>query len=144
MIKEFKGKYRWLSNFYPCSILHKGMMFKSVEHAYQASKSNKTTWINFCLHTEEPGKVKTESNNLDYDKELWKAHSLQTMELLLTQKFNMEPFRSLLLDTDEEELQEGNTWHDTFWGVDLKTGQGQNHLGKLIMLIRDRLMGKVF
>jgi hypothetical protein len=144
MIKEFKGKYQWLSNFYPCSILYHGRMFRSVEHAYQSAKSDNTFWINFCLRTEDPGKVKTKSNNLEYDKELWKTKSLKVMERLLTQKFNMEPFRSLLLDTDNEELQEGNTWHDTFWGVDLKTGQGQNHLGKLIMLIRDRLLGKVW
>jgi predicted NAD-dependent protein-ADP-ribosyltransferase YbiA (DUF1768 family) len=29
-----------------------------------------------------------------------------------------------------------NTWSDTFWGVDLKTGKGDNNLGKLIMKIR--------
>ena len=144
MIPEFKGKYRWLSNFYPCSILYHGNMFRSVEHAYQSAKSSNPMWINFCLNTEDPGIVKTKSNTLEYDKEIWKTKSLKIMELLLTQKFNMEPFRSLLLDTVEEELQEGNTWHDTFWGVDIKTGHGQNHLGKSIMLIRDRLNGKVW
>ena len=27
----------------------------------------------------------------------------------------------------------------TFWGVDIKTRQGENHLGKLIMKIRKQL-----
>ena len=36
-------------------------------------------------------------------------------------------------------LEEGNTWHDTFWGVDAKTGEGQNHLGKILMKIREEL-----
>lgn len=144
MITEFKGKYRWLSNFYPCEIIYEGNIFKSVEHAYQSAKSNDPSWINFCLNTDKPGKVKTESNKLDYDRELWKIKSLKIMEYCLNQKFNMEPFRSLLLDTGNEGLQEGNNWGDTFWGVDLKTGKGHNHLGKLITLIRDQLNGKVF
>ena len=36
----------------------------------------------------------------------------------------------------DAELIEGNTWHDTFWGVDLKTGEGENHLGKILMALR--------
>ena len=31
---------------------------------------------------------------------------------------------------------EGNTWHDVYWGVDLCTGEGENHLGKILMAQR--------
>lgn len=31
---------------------------------------------------------------------------------------------------------EGNTWHDVYWGVDLCTGEGENHLGKILMTQR--------
>ena len=36
-------------------------------------------------------------------------------------------------------LEEGNTWHDTCWGVDAKTGEGQNHLGRILMKVRGEL-----
>ena len=35
----------------------------------------------------------------------------------------------------EGEIVEENTWGDTFWGV--CKGVGENHLGKLLMEIRD-------
>jgi len=38
-ITEFKGKYRFLSNSYPCLIVCKHGSYSSVEHAYQATKS---------------------------------------------------------------------------------------------------------
>ena len=144
MIPEFKNEYRWLSNFYPCEINVNGQRFRTVEHAYQSYKSDDPNWKKFCFETKSPGKVKIESHNLEYDKNLWVKKSLKIMEECLTQKYNQEPFRSLLLDTGEEYLQEGNDWDDTFWGVDIKTRIGKNNLGRLIMLIRDRLTGKVW
>ena len=38
-------------------------------------------------------------------------------------------------------LEEGNTWHDTFWGVDARTREGRNHLGRILMRIRKELQG---
>ena len=38
MIKEFKGDYRWLSNFTPCKIELDGFIYPSVEHAYMSAK----------------------------------------------------------------------------------------------------------
>ena len=40
-------------------------------------------------------------------------------------------------DTNNEELIEGNTWNDTYWGV--CNGRGQNHLGKILMKVRSLL-----
>ena len=143
MIKEFKDNYRWLSNFYPCKIVWYGKMFLSVENAYQASKCDDKRWIEFC-QTFPPGIVKTATKELNYDKNDWDKRKLKIMEICLSQKFNQEPFKSMLLITGNEELQEGNNWGDEFWGVNLKTGKGKNHLGKLIMLIRDQLNGIKF
>ena len=49
------------------------------------------------------------------------------------------PYRTLLLETGNEYIQEGNWWNDTFWGFCLKTNTGENKLGKLIMKIRNEL-----
>ena len=42
MIKEFKGEYRFLSNFWPCMVKVDGIVYPTSEHAYQASKTNNT------------------------------------------------------------------------------------------------------
>lgn len=34
-------------------------------------------------------------------------------------------------------LVEGNSFGDTFWGVDARTGKGENHLGKILMKVRE-------
>ena len=36
-------------------------------------------------------------------------------------------------------LIEGNNWHETFWGVDSETGEGQNNFGKILMELREEL-----
>jgi predicted NAD-dependent protein-ADP-ribosyltransferase YbiA (DUF1768 family) len=57
---------------------------------------------------------------------------------LLRQKFSQPDLRKKLLDTDENELIEGNPWGDKVWGCVLYKGEwiGKNHLGKLLMQVR--------
>ena len=47
----------------------------------------------------------------------------------------------MLLATGEEYLVEGNTWGDKYWGV--CGGIGLNHLGKLLMQVRDELESSI-
>ena len=57
---------------------------------------------------------------------------------IVLSKFASNPvLKNLLLDTNNEELIEGNTWNDTYWGV--CNGEGQNHLGKILMKVRSLL-----
>lgn len=42
-----------------------------------------------------------------------------------------------LATSGNEELVEGNNWNDTYWGV--CKGVGENHLGKILIRIRDGL-----
>lgn len=39
MINKFRGKYRFLSNFYPCHIQCKGQSWKTAEHLFQGMKT---------------------------------------------------------------------------------------------------------
>ena len=41
-----------------------------------------------------------------------------------------------------EELVEGNTWGDSYWGYDLEKNEGKNILGKLLMQVRKDLSEK--
>ena len=137
---RFKEDYRWLSNFVPVEVEYEEMKYPSVEHAYQAAKSKDVTWREFCAMEESPGKVKRGSRRIEQRAD-WEQIRVEVMRNLLEQKFSQEPYKSLLLETGNTYLIEGNTWDDTFWGVDLRTGEGYNVLGNLIMEIRRTLMG---
>ena len=63
------------------------------------------------------------------------------LEALRT-KFSIKGLKEKLLATGDEELVEGNFWHDNFWGVCScsKCGnKGQNKLGKLLMQVREEI-----
>lgn len=65
---------------------------------------------------------------------------INIMRLSLQCKFNDPKLKSRLLDTGTQELVNYNFWNDTFWGV--CNGVGKNHLGKLLMEIRESLKPK--
>ena len=46
-ILAFEGEYSWLSNFWPVEVVLDGMVFPSVEHAYQAAKADPSQWVVF-------------------------------------------------------------------------------------------------
>ncbi len=56
---------------------------------------------------------------------------------LLTLKFKDPYLRDKLLRTGEARLIEGNWWKDRFWGQ--VNGVGENHLGRLLTLVRYHL-----
>ena len=69
----------------------------------------------------------------------WETIKLGVMEQLLRQKFTTHAaLQDQLKSTRPHSLVEDNTWGDTFWGV--CKGQGANHLGRLLMSIRDELI----
>jgi len=135
MIQAFTGPYSNFSNFAPCKIELWGLFYPSVEHAYQSAKSDGAEWKVFCQNTDNAGKVKRASHSVQLVAN-WEELKVQLMRYLVWQKFNQEPFKTLLLSTGNEYIQEGNWWNDTFWGVNLKTGMGKNVLGNILMEIR--------
>lgn len=138
MIKCFEKEYRWLSNMYPCKIVLRGIEYRTVEHAYQSEKNDSKDWKRFCSLSKNPRFVKIKSKEVKL-VENWDEKRLIVMKFCIDQKFSKEPFRRLLLNTGDQEIQEGNDWGDTFWGVDKKSGVGQNNLGKIIMEKRKNL-----
>ena len=58
-------------------------------------------------------------------------------------KFSDPILKEKLLATGNEKLEEGNWWHDNFWGncycPKCKNIEGVNKLGKLLMLLRKEL-----
>ena len=135
-ILEFQGNYRWLSNFYPCRIEYFGYVYKSVEHSYQAQKSNSQEWKTYCEKENNPALVRKKSRNIMII-ENWDDLKYKIMNDLLELKFSQPAFKIWLKNTGNSIIEEGNYWGDVYWGIDMKSGKGYNHLGKLIMSIRD-------
>ena len=72
----------------------------------------------------------------------WEQVKVGIMEEIVRAKFTQNPeLAARLMATGEKILVEGNTWGDTCWGVDLRTGQGENHLGRILMKVREELAG---
>lgn len=139
-IKEFRDQYFFLSNFYEAPVEYGGLIYQSNEAAFQAQK---------CLTQEErarfvalsPSKAKSLGRRVQLRPD-WEQVKLGIMEDIVRAKFTQnEDLRRLLLDTGSAELEEGNTWNDSFWGVSLRNGQGRNHLGKILMQVRKELQG---
>ena len=135
VIAGFRGDYRWLSNFERCDILYKGIMYKSSEAAYQAQKTTniKARYIFSKLDARES---KTLSRIIHIRPD-WDDVKLEIMEDICRIKFNLPQFKPRLASTGNMEIIESNYWGDTFWGV--CDGEGENHLGKIIMKIREEI-----
>lgn len=137
-ITEFRGEFSWLSNFFPIKIEYDEIVYPSVENAYQAGKlinrKDREMFINIT-----PGQAKKLWRNYP-TYNLTEEFRLNLMYQLLSIKFNQEPFKSLLIATDNCNIIEKNYWGDMFFGYCLKTNQGKNHLGQMIMNIREKLL----
>lgn len=136
-IDSFQGTYRFLSNFWPASVEFEGMKYPSVEHAYQAAKTFDIILRDKIRHTPSPGATKRLAHTFELRPD-WEDIKLMVMLDLLRQKFQHLALQELLLDTENQELVEGNTWGDTFWGVCGERG-GYNHLGNLLMQVRKEI-----
>lgn len=140
-IKEFRGDYFFLSNFYPATVRLDGRTYASVEHAFQAAKT-----LDYFRRQIFRDSTTTAAGAKRLGRKLpirpdWEVVKLDVMLQLVRQKFNRHKYiRNLLLNTGDSELIEGNWWGDTFWGV--CRGKGKNWLGKLLMQVRKELGGQ--
>lgn len=135
-IEEFSGDFRFLSNFSPSEVEFDGHSYKSVEHAYQAAKTLDEDIRKSIREAETAGKAKKIGKKVPLRSD-WNDVKIDIMESLLRKKFSKLLFKQLLKNTGDAELIEGNTWGDEFWGV--YNNYGHNHLGKLLMKIRNEL-----
>jgi len=137
MIDNFHEEYSFLSNFYPSEVKFDRVVYPTVEHAYQAAKTINITEQNIILKQETPGRAKRAGQNVHL-REDWDYIRFAVMEDLVRQKFkNHVELKNKLIETNSNELVEGNTWGDTYWGV--CRGVGENNLGLILMKVREEL-----
>ena len=141
MIKNFEGEYAFLSNFYFSPMIIDNVVYTTNEHFFQAMKSLNPKERQAIVLAPTPGKAKCLGRKVSLRKD-WEDIKEEVMLTGLRHKFSNPELRKKLLTTGNEELIEGTTWHDNYWGIcDCETcgGQGKNRLGKLLMQVREEL-----
>ena len=136
-ISAFVGRWEALANWFPCTVMHDGVQYASVEHAFQAAKAGS--------ENAEAAKAIREAANPKLAHELgrnlplpgdWERRKRPLMHKLLRDKFRRDAaLHERLLRTESKNLIAGNDWGEASWGV--SGGRGANELGKLLMALRD-------
>jgi N-glycosidase YbiA len=114
-----------------------GYKWKTAEHAYQAMKfQNEDFWNEMAYGNLSAGEAKKIGAGLTLS-DWWSDNKLHIMRNIVTRKFeDNDDLMEMLMETKGCELIEGNTWGDVYWGQS-PLGHGKNHLGKILMAIRD-------
>lgn len=137
-IKEFRGKYFFLSNFFEDKegFTYDGIHYTNSECAFQSAKVKDLEKRERLFKGLRPSQSKRKGRNVQL-RHNWDRIRDQIMFDVLYQKFSRPDMKKKLLATGEALLKEGNTWGDTYWGV--CRGKGRNMLGKTLMQIRETL-----
>lgn len=136
-IAIFKGKYAFLSNSYPCQVVGAdGLLYPSVENAYQASKTE--DWVLKMPYTQTvPPNLAAQLGQSFKPSVEWTANRLSTMTAIVQDKFSRNSeLKTKLLNTGDRYI-EYVTETDAYWGT--VKGKGENNLGKILMDVRESL-----
>ena len=132
-IKGFFGDYRFLSNFHQCPVYFDGVMYPSTENAFMAAKTLDPQGREQFRYI-EPKEAKALGRQIQL-REDWELVKYDVMASVTFDKYyRNKNVREKLIATGNAYLEETNHWNDRIWGV--CEGEGQNHLGKILMNVR--------
>lgn len=143
-IAEYQLNVFPLDNFAPFGLTMDDEYFQTSEHAFQYLKfvdTNKEVAENikksFSPNDARDIAHENKAGRLDN----WSDIKYEKMEEVLKLKVEQNPIvKECLLNTKDYLIAECCIDEDTDWGVD-NNNQGENHLGKIWMKIRDELRG---
>lgn len=141
MVNRFRDEYWALSNFYEHPIKFRGITYRNAEACFQAQKCStdeeKMMFVNLTGAEAKKLGRKVKINTAE-----WESIKLGLMLSIIQAKYEQcKPFRATLAYC-EGGIYEGNDHGDTYWGIDAKTGKGDNHLGRIMMYVRDMYIGR--
>ena len=147
-ILSFTGDYFFLSNYSPYGFIAENEnYFPTSEHYYHFRKADVSVKENRpileeIMKTKDPHNAKKLGRALTMRKD-WDAFRHIIMFVGNKYKFDQNPdIRNKLIKLNNCVLIEGNTWNDTYWGVNISNGEGHNYLGKTLMELRDYYISK--
>lgn len=139
-ITLFRGSNWYLSNLSDSRLLYKGILYATAEGAYQAQKSELYyIQLQFANLSGIDAKRKGKTIKIRPD---WSRVKYDIMHEIVLEKFSQNMMlRSQLLATGDTILIHGNDHGDIEWGV--YNGYGKNHLGEILMKVREEIKGVV-
>ena len=146
LITEFKNKYYYLSNFFPCIIIYKGKRYTNVEAAFQAQKTDSELLQN--MFTQCDGlEAKKLSKNIQPIEYFLNNQDKIMKELLICKFTQNRILLNMLLSLPQDvELINKNTYRDDYWGIISSGGKrkGLNKLGLLLMEVKKEIEEEIF
>lgn len=145
-ILNFRGDFRFLSNFFMRDLYLRvsdtcTIQFRSGEHAFMWHKSRNRNYRQQIMNAVSPAEAKRLGNNdrltaLGLLRDDWRDDlvRIRVMYKVLKAKYQDPQLLLWLHRTEKRFLCEGNHWNDVFWGE--CNGKGENHLGRLSMVVR--------
>lgn len=127
----------WFSNMLPLDkpYEYQGVEYFTAENFYQAMKYTDVDTRRWIASLNPYKAKKIAKGEAPF---FWSEVKLGVMGHILRVKFARgTSWYDKLIATGDEEIVEWNNWGDTYWGRDINTGLGKNHLGRLLMKIRD-------
>ncbi|UUV32096.1 NADAR family protein [Amycolatopsis roodepoortensis] len=145
-IEEFRGRYAFLSNFYPLAQPirgARGVLYWTAEAAFQGGKTDDLRQRARIAAALTPKEAKQLGRRVRLIPG-WNEKRHGVMRAVLRAKFTDPGLAEMLVATGDAVLVEGNTWHDNDWG-DCRCGRpacaepGKNWLGLYLMELRAEL-----
>ena len=127
-------QYSFLMNSYPVDVAFDGDTYRTLEHAFQAAKTDNPLTRKQIKDAPSARKARQMGRSIAI-RPTWDSERLDVMRQLLADKFDDPELREKLLATGNAELVSGG---HQFWGV--HHGSGQNQLGKLLMEVRSAIL----
>lgn len=140
MIKFYKCNvpYGFMSNFWKAKMTIYGKIWDTIEHAYQAQKTEIPEEQN-KIWAAKTARSARDMGQLVQMRPDWDDVKDQVMRECVRAKMKQHPdLQAQLLATNDEELIEDSPV-DWYWGCG-KDGTGKNMLGKILMEVRDELL----
>lgn len=138
-IRFYSSSETWacLSNFWHAPFRLDGAEWPTVEHYFQAAKTDDADERRRVQLATSPAKAKSIGRKVTLRKN-WEAVKEEVMYRALKAKFSQNTdLKQVLLDTKEAILKEAAP-RDYHWGIG-KTGSGKNRLGVILMKVREEL-----
>ncbi|OGZ08707.1 MAG: hypothetical protein A2942_04545 [Candidatus Lloydbacteria bacterium RIFCSPLOWO2_01_FULL_50_20] len=139
----YEHEYYVFSNFSSFALEWKGELWMTSEHAYHSEKfTDEVSHDAIRKARSAHDAMKFAYANRDKYLPEWDEIKLGVMKKILHAKVAQHPYvRKKLLESGDRVLIE-DSWRDAYWGWG-PNKDGENHLGKLWMEVRDEVRAKV-
>jgi ribA/ribD-fused uncharacterized protein len=134
-IREFRGRYAFLSSDWPADVEFEGAFYPTAAHAIAAARTTDPVERRVIASQGSPADARRRADAVQLRPD-WDRIKFDAMERIVRDKFTRHPaLREKLRRTGDAFIEYANTDGDRVWGV--SNGVGENRLGIILMKVRD-------